>query len=247
MNLISKVKKGIGVALLVVMPIVVMADQEVVLNVVADNTIMRSSVNSSVANNVYTWGGDIAGNNHTVTCTPGFGCQYDFTGQATLMKFDVASLTGKTILQAFLRLVPVDLAGNPYQASQMTDYRVNACASYWNPSTVTWNTGPTFSIYYQSVFEVPQGTLPIGIDVTDIVKNWVSGAWSNFGLIIWDAYNVEPDTSASCACLNSTVFGDKEGGGVKVPQLVVTIIEDTPVPPPASKFMPGIISTLLLD
>jgi hypothetical protein len=118
---------------------------------------------------------------------------YSLLGWWSLMAFDLPSdLAGATINSASLRLYPSQVSIQAYE----TEYRVNAIASSWNPSSITFNTLPE-SLYYTSPMPWVDGSSLLDDtaaywDVTGIVSNWADGTWPNYGLYLWDPDYVYP-------------------------------------------------------
>ncbi len=237
MNSMFKVRKVIGVAVLAMMPVLVMADQEVIFTPMVDNLIMENGSDAQTANTVYPYSENSVG-----VVTSLMGGFWSFVDSSSLIAFNLSPIADKTVVSAYLYLYPILLAVPG--ATAWTKYKVSAIDKVWNTFTVTWNNQPTTFISYAKQFEVPvTSAVPVVLEVTNIVKSWMSGAWIDYGFMVEDLYHNGPYDISYYA----TSFGALGGDSSKVPKLVVTIVEDTPVPPPASKFMPGIINILLLD
>jgi hypothetical protein len=100
------------------------------------------------------------------------------------VRFDLSSLTGKTIISGGLNLT-TSMRGVGYYPRQ---WHVRALSTSWSPSTVTWNIVENTQYYTQSqIILYPPGYYGqsdiFDLDVTGIVKNWVNGTWNNYGLI----------------------------------------------------------------
>jgi hypothetical protein len=114
--------------------------------------------------------------------------------------FDLADLSGKTVVSAKLRMSAESTRSDVVISGQ-------AFKAAWNPSTLTFaNQPPTLAN-----LEVLQGApVTVGsweMDVTPIVGQWVSGAMPNYGLVLTAPVNMWTDSY--------TVFGG-------IPELAVT-------------------------
>jgi len=144
-----------------------------------DNTVC-SSGDGTYADTVY-WGTEL-----------GVGYDYfwslvgwDFIFRASALKFDVQSqISGRSIKKATLRLYVYTLRGD----FSITPYiRMSAFASDWNPNTLTCNIFETLLKYTSGevVKEAPASySVPYDFDATYIVKQWASGAWPNYGIML---------------------------------------------------------------
>ncbi len=232
MNFAPKVTKLIGLTFLTMLPVATMADQQVILVPAFDNMVIYASDDDTMQYTVYSQTNNGIGNNRFY-----LGYDYHFRHYASLIYFDLSALTGKTIVSAFLQLYPVELAGDPYQASQNTDYEVRVIADPWNPATVTYDNKPQYYTGYYQLFDVPRGIYPKIIDVTLPVQYWSDGTIPNYGFYSTDAYN----SGTVCQCMYATFFGSKESGdSTQTPRLVVTFKE-------GGALVPAIIGPLLLD
>ncbi len=231
MKKIFKVRRFIGIVLLIMIPASVIADQQVVLVPAFDNMVIYASDNSQMQYTVYSQTNNGIGNNRFY-----LGYDYHFRHYASLIQFDLSALEGRAIVSASLQLYPVELAGDPYQASQNTDYEVRVIADPWNTLTVTWNNKPQYYTGYRELFDVPTGTYPKVIDVTQPVQLWVDGTYPNYGFYMTDAYN----SGTVGQYMYATFFGSQESDATKVPRLVVTVRG-------GGALVPAIITPLLLD
>jgi hypothetical protein len=100
---------------------------------------------------------------------------------ATLLQFNTSSLAGKSVLGAWLVMTPCGLAPDPVNDA---NYAAAALAGAWNPATVTYNSMP--GVHATGAWSIPAPTTstPSEWNVTDIVRNWVSGTWANQGLYV---------------------------------------------------------------
>lgn len=120
------------------------------------------------------------------------GCTYiiDFgaagsaaTCSRSLVLFDVAGVSGRTIRRAELRLQQVS---SSITFTPARDFRIGAIQQAWNPATVNGNTALSVSV--NGLVTAPLTTLNVehSFDVTTIVGRWASGAQANngFGLML---------------------------------------------------------------
>lgn len=135
-----------------------------------------------------------------------------------LIKFNLASLAGKTIQSATLRLsTSVSGTGN-----YKDPWYLAASASPWNGATVTWLSYGE-QVYSQSVSNQPAPTSAgqvFNVDQTTTVRNWMSGAYVNNGF----ALALQREQLRYCGC-NSTdlfEFHSNEDPGGRGPKLIVT-------------------------
>jgi hypothetical protein len=188
----------------------VSTQQTVTLYATADNTLIYSTTNPAAANTAYS-AGDIS-----VGCNWLDGLYFDdWVCGATALKFNTTTLSGKTILSAYLRLDPYILPADTF-----TQYKAYAYAASWSPSTLTFNNEPNIYTSYTVLANPPTNTvLPVEWNVTNIVKQWASGAWVNNGIAIHDNDYTFPGYTAyratSFESTNTTSGSDR-------PRLVVT-------------------------
>lgn len=94
------------------------------------------------------------------------------------MKFDLSAFTGKTISRALLVLFRQRDASAVLKMSLLT--------SSWNENNVTWNTSP-FDASVFKTFTVDGGG--VSLDITQQVKDWISGITPNHGVQIRSDFN----------------------------------------------------------
>ncbi len=172
--------------------------------------MIYSTTNSSAANSVYA-GGDIS-----IGCNWAKGLYVnDWVCGFSAIKFNTSILSGKTIISAKLRLYPYILAAN-----YSTTYGVNAFASYWSPSSITFNNAPNYFTSFQANVNPPTSTtFPLQWTITNIVKQWASGAWANNGLSLRDNKLTFPGYTAYRA---TSFDSTNTTSGFRRPSLVVT-------------------------
>lgn len=170
----------------------------------ADNMIVVSSLNVVIANNYYDKSVNGVGCNWSYSVLPRTSA-YDCS--ASLIYFDISSISGKNIISASLLLgvgmLPDD---RPFYT-----YTVGAVFDDWY-NTVTWNTKPRTYIGSVRNFSKPRTTVtPLDINVTSIVARWASGIWNNYGFMLEDSNYKSPDTDS----LRATSFCSLETCGGK--------------------------------
>lgn len=141
-----------------------------------DNTLLYSTTDPSAAYTVYPTGSISAG----CSWLAGY-YSNDWVCAASAIKFDTSALNGKTIISAKLRLHPYILP-----ADYGTTYGVNAFAASWSGSAITFSNSPNMYTSFQVNVNPPTSTLPLEWTITNIVKQWASGAWVNNGLFVHD-------------------------------------------------------------
>jgi hypothetical protein len=106
-----------------------------------------------------------------------------FRGEMSAVKFEVPpQASGRAVAKATLRLTVWNVRRDLQIAPRI---RVNAFTGSWNPATITWNiwAGLGTQTMGEASAAAPNGNeLPFDLDITTIVQNWVSGAWTNYGL-----------------------------------------------------------------
>lgn len=187
-----------------------------------DNTIASSSLDAVYQNLVYQ-------SNYWVRTSPGIGMGCDqlylagtggqhISCARGLIKFNLASLAGKTIQSAMLRLTTSAAGVGNYK----DPWTVAASASPWSGSTVTWiNYGDRT---YTASIGVQNAPTLVGqifnLDQTATVRNWLSGAYANNGFAM--ALQREQLRSCSCISLDHFEFHSNEDAGGRGPKLIVT-------------------------
>lgn len=187
-----------------------------------DNTIASSSLNAVYENSVYQ-------SNYWFATTPGIGMGCDQlyvagTGVQNLscarglIKFNLASLAGKTIQSATLRLTTSASGVGSYK----DPWYIAASASPWNGATVTWlNYGDLIHTTSKSVLNAPTSAGQIiTLDQTTTVRNWVSGAYANNGFAM--ALQQEQQRMCGCISIDHFEFHSNEDPGARGPKLIVT-------------------------
>ncbi len=187
-----------------------------------DNTIASSSLSATYENSVYQ-------SNYWFATTPGIGMGCDqlfvaLTGgqhiscARGLIKFNLATLAGKTIQSATLSLTTSAAGTGNYK----DPWYVAASASAWSGSIVTWsNYGELTHTPSISIHNAPTLVGQVfNLDQTATVRNWLSGAYANHGL----AMGLRQEQLRSCSCISLDHFElhSNEDPGGRGPKLIVT-------------------------
>jgi hypothetical protein len=158
----------------------------------------------------------------------GVGCNWTYSYEAdmqfsdcfaSLVKFNLSTLAGKTVDSATLKLV-VNSKGVGYLARQ---WYVRALATSWSHTTATWDNIAVHDYYIasESLQWPPQLTAQESyeIDVTTTVRNWLNGDYYNYGLMIESAdYTTWPYGTS----FDAFDFYSKEDPAGEGPKLIVT-------------------------
>jgi len=196
--------------------------QTITLNPQYDNAVYTSSLDPNEANSVFT--------NHTlpVGCLwsydyiaaypEGFWVQNFLCGRA-LVKFNLSTLSGKTIDSATLKL----MASSVGVGTAPRQWHIRAQATSWSTSTVTWNIVNKSQYYTDSeIILYPPGfygqSKNFEINVTSIVQNWASGTWNNHGLL----FDLHDYTFPLRTSFDNFEFYSLEDPGQDWPKLIVT-------------------------
>lgn len=99
----------------------------------------------------------------------------------SLVQFDVSSILPGAVVEATLYLRLDNSCDIGERTHIATVYRTSAS---WSESSVTWNTQPGSAEAYGSA-SIPSRTWGwYSFDVTDLVRGWVGGSYSNYGLMV---------------------------------------------------------------
>ena len=135
----------------------------------------------------------------------------------SLVKFDLASLAGKTIQSATLRL-QTNIYGVGYVPRQ---WFVQALASFWTGASVTWDSASNFLHYtYSRTTQNPPAysNQMFDLDQTNTVRNWVAGTYANDGL----EFGLIDVSFPYAISLDAFEFYSSEDAGGRGPKLIVT-------------------------
>jgi len=197
------------------------ADVTVTLIPVNDNTIGSSGLSATYEQSVYqsnywfsTPGIGMGCNQLLVVLS---GAQYVNCARG-LIKFNLASLAGKTIQSATLRLTTSASGTGNYK----DPWYLAASASPWNGATVTWlSYGEQTYPQSYSIQNAPTSAGQIfALDQTATVRNWVSGTYANNGFAM--ALQQEQLRYCRCNSIDLFEFYSSEDSGGRGPKLIVT-------------------------
>lgn len=124
----------------------------------------------------------------------------------TYIRFTIPSTVGGTVTNAYLRM---EKRGG--STPQTRAYRVT---SSWSSKNITWNTKPGNSTTDVSTVAAADSGNWFKMGVTSIVRDWVSGARSNYGFVVKD--NTESGTS------QWTTFYSSDAESPHKPELHIT-------------------------
>lgn len=180
-----------------------------------DNTVKSATDDASQANSVFFDTPLEAGVDYVQNASG-----HDTREAASALLFDVqAQIAGRDIARATLRLYVHTLRGDLSVAPLV---RASAFATLWNPATLTWNAWLTMQVQASGASSraAPSGaSLPFDLDVTEIVRNWASWTWPNYGFRIDSQGHAYPGSTS----LQKTRFQSLEANvdPGRRPQLIV--------------------------
>lgn len=125
----------------------------------------------------------------------------------TFIDFDLSSLSiaASDVASARLSLYVIDGSsvgfpfGNPSPAG-VVDAEVYAVTSPWAETTLTWGTRPTVGASALGTTAVSGLNQWVDFDITSLVQDWLSGAQTQYGLLITAAAPVlDPDSGNAIA------------------------------------------------
>lgn len=146
----------------------------------------------------------------------------------SLVRFDLSAIpAGTSISQATLWLYLRSSYDVTNTSRVMAAYRV---ASSWTEGDVTWNTRPSLGGKYGEV-SVPHADWRwYAIDVTDLVRSWLSGQYSNYGIwVLGNEDSAHPNWRGFCT---------REGGCGAWLQITYSGTMGAAAPPGAPGAMP---------
>jgi hypothetical protein len=110
------------------------------------------------------------------------GSLYGTTGRVrSYLRFDLSGLpSDSTITSATLRLRHAGGQDYPGQSRTTTFYRVTGS---WSEASLTWNNRPGYAEAVGSVSTTYNLQDWVSLDVTNLVRAWVSGSQPNYGLV----------------------------------------------------------------
>jgi hypothetical protein len=163
------------------------------VNPIRSNVMMFSSINADAANTSFPKGYLYVGKQWFASYMPnlsGVGGYWYIThlGSSSALYFNVDSqISGKNIRKAELQLFVREHAPD-----MNITYAIAAFAGFWG-SNITANTVPNNYVAEQ-IFKAPPapGENVWTVDVTNIVRNWASGTWTNNGFLLYDTDITHP-------------------------------------------------------
>ena len=146
----------------------------------------------------------------------------------SLMRFDLSAIpAGTSISQATLWLYLRSSYDVPDTSRVMAAYRV---ASSWTEGGVTWNTRPGLGGMYGWVSVPHADRRWHAIDVTDLVRSWIGGQYSNYGIwVLGNEDSAHPNWRGFCT---------REGGCGAWLQITYSGTMGAGAPPGAPGVMP---------
>lgn len=155
----------------------------------------------------------------------------------SLVRFDVSSIpAGSTITSATLRVYLAGYWDYRNRRRTVTSYRLGGS---WAEGSVNWNNCPASAESYGSVDTISDGVWKYyDLDITTLVQAWVSGAYSNYGLMLRG-----PEISGAES--STRVFLTREEGetGEFRPQLVINYTAGGPTPTATATVTPSPTAT----
>ena len=156
-----------------------------------DNLVMYSSVTTATQTTAYPTGELAVGCNWTYNSFQGI---QNVLIAKSLVKFNVASLAGKTIDSATLKLTTQYTGSGGYP--RIWYIGTLASTSSWG-GAITWNGASSFTHYTaseQSFYAPTTGAQVYNIGLASTVQNWANGSWVNNGLILETTNYTSPGT-----------------------------------------------------
>lgn len=139
----------------------------------------------------------------------------EYSCAQSMVKFDLSALVGKTVMSATLKLT----TGVTGVGTVPRTWYVHAVAGSWSGTSVTWNNAPNqYYVASASNWNPPTSVGQVyNIDVTNTVRNWVSGAWPNNGF----SMGINDVSFPYQISLDAFEFYSSEAGAAYGPQLIV--------------------------
>jgi hypothetical protein len=102
----------------------------------------------------------------------------------TYLKFTLPSISASRVLNAYLRVnYAFDFGGFGEPSTEPAELACHRVLSAWSESSVTWNTRPTVAPAFAVVAPIDDLGY-VTCDVTQLVKDWLSGAAANHGIAL---------------------------------------------------------------
>jgi hypothetical protein len=129
----------------------------------------------------------------------------------SLIQFNTSGIpAGTSISNAVLRVYLVGSWDYPGRSRTVNSYRI---VSAWSESSVTWDTSPSPAEAYGSASIKAGAWGWYSFDITNLVRGWVNGTMSNYGVMLRG-----PEQSGTDSSWRS--FSTREGA--YTPQLVIS-------------------------
>lgn len=116
------------------------------------------------------------------------GFEPDYGIRRSYIKFNIPS----TVPANCVTNATLDIEKQSGVAPTIRAYR---CTATWASGTITWNNKPSFTTTNQSTLSTlySSGSTWYTMNVTSIVQSWVNGVYSNYGFVIKDVTEADPD------------------------------------------------------
>jgi hypothetical protein len=149
------------------------------LEVIADTTVLEGFPNTYYGGELSMW--------------VGYDPCWDGRVSRSLAAFDTSPIPrGATIVDATLHLELILTCDYAPSDHIVTAYRIH---DNWDPNGVTWNTQPRHAERYGQTVVSTRRHIGYNLDVTGLVQGWVSGAFSNYGLMLLGPESSAPGTA----------------------------------------------------
>lgn len=132
----------------------------------------------------------------------------------TYMKYTLPTgISASQVTSAYVYLLKKE-----HQVPTIKAYRVT---SDWSSSAITWNNKPSYTTTYASGVATNTTGNWYGLDVTTMVKNWLNGTYSNYGMVL-----KEPSEASST---QKTKFYSSDAPSPNKPELVINYSSSLPM------------------
>lgn len=100
-----------------------------------------------------------------------------------LAKFDIAAFRASLPVGATIASARLYATVTNYHISGSRKYRVHRATAAWTETVVTWTNQPAYSNAYSTI-DISATSGSVSWDVTNLVKEWYDGTYSNYGLVL---------------------------------------------------------------
>ena len=148
------------------------------------------------------------------------GYDTDYGKRRSYIRFSIpADLEVGSIISAYLDIEKMSGA-----APTMRAYRVTGS---WSSSAITWNNKPGYTTTHQSTQSVQRtsGSNWYRMDVTSMVNAWVDGHYMNYGFVLVDSIENDPD--------HWTTLYSSDANSPHKPELIISYSGSDVITPPA--------------